>query len=171
MQHSNYLLIQSTYWYNEGMFLVCFHHWQAQGKRNLRDGGLTLASNFRVWQEGNNRIKPRCIHPSEPHLLLFSPPLNNVRKFCIHQWICPFMRSDDPIILQSPVSEHCFYYIYYMVKPSTHMPSGRILYTEMVTKGLETSFQNFSFQQKVLKYTSKCLQALGGGGGETGGWV
>lgn len=87
MQHSNYLLIQSTYWYNEGMFLVCFHHWQAQGKRNLRDGGLTLASNFRVWQEGNNRIKPRCIHPSEPHLLLFSPPLNNVRKFCIHQWI------------------------------------------------------------------------------------
>lgn len=105
------------------------------------------------------------------HLSITSVNFVSISGFCIHQWICPFMRSDDPIILQSPVSEHCFYYIYYMVKPSTQMPSGRILYTEMVTKGLETSFQNFSFQQKVLKYTSKCLQALGGGGGETGEWV
>lgn len=63
------------------------------------------------------------------------------------------MRSDDPIPLQSPLSEHCFYYIYYMVKPSIHLPSGGVLYTEKVTKGLETLFQNF---QNPIPFNKKC---------------
>ena len=41
-----------------------------------------------------------------------------------------------------------------MVKPSIHLPSRGVLYTEKVTKGLETLFQNF---QNPIPFNKKCL--------------